>query len=265
MSSKPSDTAIATSGSDSAATQPFPNSRKIYVQGSRPDIRVPMREISLADTQTDKGVEPNAPVLVYDTSGPYTDPSVQIDLRAGLADVRGAWIDARGDTEVLPSLSSEFGSARLSNPALDHMRFAHVRTPRRALAGRNVSQMHYARKGIITPEMEYIAIRENMKLAQARADGLLADQHPGQGFGAAVPKEITPEFVRDEVARGRAIIPANINHTELEPMIIGRNFLVKINGNIGNSALGSSIEEEVEKIEEATAEKIEETTEELVR
>ncbi len=248
MSSKPSDTAIATSGSDSAATQPFPNSRKIYVQGSRPDIRVPMREISLADTQTDKGVEPNAPVLVYDTSGPYTDPSVQIDLRAGLADVRGAWIDARGDTEVLPSLSSEFGSARLSNPALDHMRFAHVRTPRRALAGRNVSQMHYARKGIITPEMEYIAIRENMKLAQARADGLLADQHPGQGFGAAVPKEITPEFVRDEVARGRAIIPANINHTELEPMIIGRNFLVKINGNIGNSALGSSIEEEVEKM-----------------
>ena len=248
MSSKPSDTAIATSGSDSAATQPFPNSRKIYVQGSRPDIRVPMREISLADTQTDKGVEPNAPVLVYDTSGPYTDPRVQIDLRAGLADVRGAWIDARGDTEVLPSLSSEFGSARLSNPALDHMRFAHVRTPRRALAGRNVSQMHYARKGIITPEMEYIAIRENMKLAQARADGLLADQHPGQGFGAAVPKEITPEFVRDEVARGRAIIPANINHTELEPMIIGRNFLVKINGNIGNSALGSSIEEEVEKM-----------------
>lgn len=248
MSSKPSDTAIATSGSDSAATQPFPNSRKIYVQGSRPDIRVPMREISLADTQTDKGVEPNAPVLVYDTSGPYTDPRVQIDLRAGLADVRGAWIDARGDTEVLPSLSSEFGSARLSNPALDHMRFAHVRTPRRALAGRNVSQMHYARKGVITPEMEYIAIRENMKLAQARADGLLADQHPGQGFGAAVPKEITPEFVRDEVARGRAIIPANINHTELEPMIIGRNFLVKINGNIGNSALGSSIEEEVEKM-----------------
>ena len=248
MSSKPSDTAIATSGSDSAATQPFPNSRKIYVQGSRPDIRVPMREISLADTQTDKGVEPNAPVLVYDTSGPYTDPRVQIDLRAGLADVRGAWIDARGDTEVLPSLSSEFGSARLSNPALDHMRFAHVRTPRRAPAGRNVSQMHSARKGIITPEMEYIAIRENMKLAQARADGLLADQHPGQGFGAAVPKEITPEFVRDEVARGRAIIPANINHTELEPMIIGRNFLVKINGNIGNSALGSSIEEEVEKM-----------------
>ena len=248
MSSKPSDTAIATSGSDSAATQPFPNSRKIYVQGSRPDIRVPMREISLADTQTDKGVEPNAPVLVYDTSGPYTDPRVQIDLRAGLADVRGAWIDARGDTEVLPSLSSEFGSARLSNPALDHMRFAHVRTPRRAPAGWNVSQMHSARKGIITPEMEYIAIRENMKLAQARADGLLADQHPGQGFGAAVPKEITPEFVRDEVARGRAIIPANINHTELEPMILGRNFLVKINGNIGNSALGSSIEEEVEKM-----------------
>ncbi|GAA6130909.1 phosphomethylpyrimidine synthase ThiC [Halopseudomonas sabulinigri] len=248
MNSRLPDTAIATSGADSAATQPFPNSRKIYVQGSRPDIRVPMRAISLADTQTDKGHEPNAPVLVYDTSGPYTDPAVPIDLRAGLADVRGAWIDVRGDTEVLPGLSSEFGSARLSDPALDHMRFAHVRTPRRALPGRNVSQMHYARKGIITPEMEYIAIRENMKLAEARAAGLLQDQHPGHSFGASVPTEITPEFVRDEVARGRAIIPANINHTELEPMIIGRNFLVKINGNIGNSALGSSIEEEVEKM-----------------
>ncbi len=248
MNSRLPDTAIATSGADSAATQPFPNSRKIYVHGSRPDIRVPMREISLADTQTDKGNEPNAPVLVYDTSGPYTDPAVQIDLRAGLADVRGAWIDVRGDTEVLPGLSSEFGSARLSDPSLDHMRFAHVRTPRRALPGRNVSQMHYARKGIITPEMEYIAIRENMKLAEARAAGLLQDQHPGHSFGASVPTEITPEFVRDEVARGRAIIPANINHTELEPMIIGRNFLVKINGNIGNSALGSSIEEEVEKM-----------------
>src|SRR5690554_5690818 len=248
MTNRLPDTAIANSGADGAATQPLPNSRKIYVTGSRPDIRVPMREISLADTQTDIGVEKNPPVLVYDTSGPYTDPAVKIDLRAGLPDVRTAWIEERNDTEILPGLTSEFGSARLANPALDHLRFAHIRTPRRALAGRNVSQMHYARKGIITPEMEFIAIRENMKLQEARAGGLLNNQHPGHSFGASIPSEITAEFVRDEVARGRAIIPANINHTELEPMIIGRNFLVKINGNIGNSALGSSIEEEVEKM-----------------
>ena len=248
MTSRLPDTAIANSGADVAATQPLPNSRKIYVTGSRPDIRVPMREISLADTQTDKGLEKNAPVLVYDTSGPYTDPTVKIDLRAGLADVRSAWIDERGDTEILPGLSSAFGNARLSDPSLDHMRFAHVRTPRRARAGHNVTQMHYARKGIITPEMEFVAIRENMKLQEARAAGLLTEQHPGHSFGASIPKEITPEFVREEIARGRAILPANINHTELEPMIIGRNFLVKINGNIGNSALGSSIEEEVEKM-----------------
>ncbi|SDS66057.1 hydroxymethylpyrimidine synthase [Halopseudomonas litoralis] len=248
MTSRLPDTAIANSGADGAATQPLPNSRKIYVTGSRPDIRVPMREISLADTQTDKGVEKNPPVLVYDTSGPYTDPAVKIDLRAGLPDVRTAWIEERNDTEILPGLTSEFGSARLADPSLDHLRFAHLRTPRRAKADCNVSQMHYARKGIITPEMEFIAIRENMKLQEARAAGLLADQHPGHSFGASIPSEITAEFVRDEVARGRAIIPANINHTELEPMIIGRNFLVKINGNIGNSALGSSIEEEVEKM-----------------
>ena len=242
------DTAIAESGADCAATQPFPNSRKIHVVGSRPDIRVPMREITLADTRTDQGVEKNPPVLVYDTSGPYTDPTVKIDLRAGLPDVRSAWIAERGDTEILPGLTSEFGSARLSDPSLDHLRFAHIRTPRRARSGSNVSQMHYARRGIITPEMEFIAIRENMKLQEARAAGLLEDQHPGHNFGASIPQEITPEFVRAEVARGRAIIPANINHPELEPMIIGRNFLVKINGNIGNSALGSSIEEEVEKM-----------------
>ena len=242
------DTAIAESGADGAATQPFPNSRKIHVTGSRPDIRVPMREITLADTRTDQGVEKNPPVLVYDTSGPYTDPTVTIDLRAGLPDVRSAWIAERGDTEILPGLTSEFGSARLSDPSLDHLRFAHIRTPRRARSGSNVSQMHYARRGIITPEMEFIAIRENMKLQEARAAGLLEDQHPGHNFGASIPQEITPEFVRAEVARGRAIIPANINHPELEPMIIGRNFLVKINGNIGNSALGSSIEEEVEKM-----------------
>ena len=248
MTSRLPDTAIASSGADGAATQPLPNSRKIYVTGSRGEIRVPMREISLADTQTDKGVEQNPPVLVYDTSGPYTDPAVKIDLRAGLAQPRSPWLDERDDTEILPGLSSEFGRERLADPALDHMRFAHMRTPRRAKAGRNVTQMHYARRGIVTPEMEFVAIRENMKLQEARGAGLLAEQHPGHSFGASIPKEITAEFVREEIARGRAILPANINHPELEPMIIGRNFLVKINGNIGNSALGSSIEEEVEKM-----------------
>ncbi|MCU9950674.1 phosphomethylpyrimidine synthase ThiC [Pseudomonas solani] len=233
---------------DQQSIQPFPRSQKIYVQGSRPDIRVPMREISLDVTPTAFGGEINAPVMVYDTSGPYTDPSVTIDVRKGLADVRSKWIDDRGDTELLAGLSSSFGQERLASPELTAMRFAHVRNPRRAKAGRNVSQMHYARQGIITPEMEFVAIRENMKLAEARAAGLLKEQHAGHSFGASIPAVITPEFVRDEIARGRAIIPANINHTELEPMIIGRNFLVKINGNIGNSALGSSIEEEVAKL-----------------
>ena len=233
---------------DQQSVQPFPRSQKVYVQGSRPDIRVPMREISLDVTPTDFGGEINAPVLVYDTSGPYTDPAVQIDVRQGLADVRSAWIEDRGDTELLDGLSSNFGQERLANPELTTMRFAHVRNPRRAKPGKNVSQMHYARQGIITPEMEYVAIRENLKLQEARAAGLLEQQHAGHSFGAAIPKEITAEFVREEIARGRAIIPANINHVELEPMIIGRNFLVKINGNIGNSALGSSIEEEVAKL-----------------
>ncbi len=238
----------ATAQVDQQSIQPFPNSRKIYVQGSRPDILVPMREISLTPTETDEGIEENAPVFVYDTSGPYSDPSISIDVRKGLADVRSAWIDERADTEVLSGLSSRFGQARLDDPELSAMRFASIRNPRRAKAGKNVTQMHYARQGIITPEMEYVAIRENLKLEKAREAGLLDSQHPGQSFGASIPKEITPEFVRSEIARGRAIIPANINHTELEPMILGRNFLVKINGNIGNSALGSSIEEEVAKL-----------------
>uniref|UniRef100_UPI0028AEBADC phosphomethylpyrimidine synthase ThiC n=1 Tax=Pseudomonas sp. TaxID=306 RepID=UPI0028AEBADC len=233
---------------DQQSVQPFPRSRKVYVEGSRPDIRVPMREISLHDTPTDFGGESNAPVLVYDTSGPYTDPNVIIDVRKGLADVRSAWIDARGDTERLAGLSSNFGQQRLNDAELAKLRFAHVRNPRRAKTGANVTQMHYARQGIITAEMEYVAIRENMKLQEARAAGLLSQQHAGHSFGASIPKEITAEFVREEIARGRAIIPANINHPELEPMIIGRNFLVKINGNIGNSALGSSIEEEVAKL-----------------
>jgi len=233
---------------DQQSVQPFTRSRKVYVQGSRPDIRVPMREISLDDTPTDFGGEANAPVLVYDTSGPYTDPDVTIDVRRGLTDVRSPWIDARGDTERLSGLSSDFGQQRLADDDLARLRFAHVRHPRRAKAGANVSQMHYARQGIITAEMEYVALRENMKLQEAHAAGLLTQQHAGHSFGASIPKAITAEFVREEIARGRAIIPANINHTELEPMIIGRNFLVKINGNIGNSALGSSIEEEVAKL-----------------
>jgi phosphomethylpyrimidine synthase len=238
---------------DSGSVQPFTRSRKIYVQGSRPDIRVPMREISLDVTPMGfSGVgssgEINAPVCVYDTSGPYTDPNVIIDVRKGLADVRSPWIESRADTERLPGLTSNFGQERLADAELTKLRFAHVRNPRRAKAGANVSQMHYARQGIITAEMEYVALRENMKLQEARAAGLLTQQHPGHSFGASIPKEITAEFVRDEIARGRAIIPANINHVELEPMIIGRNFLVKINGNIGNSALGSSIEEEVAKL-----------------
>jgi phosphomethylpyrimidine synthase len=233
---------------DNMAVEPFPGSRKIYLQGSRPDIRVPMREISLTDTPASFGAEKNAPVLVYDTSGIYTDPEATIDLRAGLPEIRRDWIEERGDTERLSGVSSQFTRQRKENPQLDTLRFEHLREPRRAKPGANVTQMHYARKGIVTPEMEFIALRENMRLQEAREQGLLQQQHPGFSFGAAIPKEITPEFVRDEVARGRAIIPANINHTELEPMIIGRNFLVKINGNIGNSALGSSIEEEVEKM-----------------
>ncbi|AFU99405.1 phosphomethylpyrimidine synthase ThiC [Simiduia agarivorans SA1 = DSM 21679] len=233
---------------DQDSVQPFPNSRKIFVQGTHAGIQVPMREISLADTPTDFGGETNPPVRVYDTSGPYTDPAVAIDVRKGLPDVRGQWIEARADTERLAGNSSAFTNVRLQDDELAALRFDHQRQPRRALPGKNVSQMHYARQGIITPEMEYIAIRENMSLQQARSLGVLEQQHAGHSFGAAIPDEITPEFVRNEVARGRAIIPANINHPELEPMIIGRNFLVKINGNIGNSALGSSIEEEVAKL-----------------
>ncbi|MFO1370116.1 MAG: phosphomethylpyrimidine synthase ThiC [Marinagarivorans sp.] len=233
---------------DEASVKPFPRSQKIYVTGSRPDIRVPMREISLFDTPTDMGGEKNPPVRVYDTSGPYSDPSVSIDLRKGLPNIRSQWILDRGDTEALSGSASLFTRQRLDDPALQKLRFEHIRAARQARAGMNVSQMHYAKKGIITPEMEYIAIRENMSLQQAKEQGVLSQQHAGMSFGANIPKEITPEFVRQEVALGRAIIPANINHVELEPMIIGRNFLVKINGNIGNSAVTSSIEEEVAKL-----------------
>ena len=229
-------------------TRILPASRKVYVEGSRPDIQVPFREISLTETPTGLGGEYNPPVMVYDTSGVYTDPDVQIDLNQGLPSVRQTWIEERDDTDVLSSLSSDFGQARLKDIRTADIRFAHIQNPRRAKAGKNVTQMYYAKQGIITPEMEYIAIREN----QRQGDGVDMRQHAGQNFGAQNLREITPEFVRQEVAAGRAIIPANINHPEIEPMIIGRNFLVKINANIGNSALGSSIDEEVAKMTWAT-------------
>ncbi len=222
----------ATAQVDADAVKALPNSSKVYVEGSRPDLRVPMRAIS----QT----EGNPTILVYDTSGPYTDPQAKIDIRKGLGALRERWIEERGDSELLQGPSSAYGRRRLDDPKLAELRFDLKRKPRR---GRCVTQMHYARKGIVTPEMEFIALRENQKLVSG-----LEMQHAGQSFGASLPKVITPEFVRDEVARGRAIIPANINHPESEPMIIGRNFLVKINANIGNSALGSSIAEEVEKM-----------------
>ena len=231
---------------DPATTLPFANSRKVYVQGSRPDIQVPFREISLSDTPSSFGAEKNPPVMVYDTSGPYTDPAIAIDIRSGLPALRAKWIEERNDTEQLDGPSSTFGQARKTDPELAEMRFNLLRLPRRAKKGMNVSQMHYARKGIITPEMEYIAILENQR--RENMSELLQTQHKGHDFGASIPKVITPEFVRSEVALGRAIIPVNINHPEIEPMIIGRNFLVKINANIGNSALGSSISEEVEKM-----------------
>ncbi|MBI1395557.1 MAG: phosphomethylpyrimidine synthase ThiC [Betaproteobacteria bacterium] len=231
---------------DEAAIAPLPRSRKVYLTGSRPDVRVPMREISQSDTLSNSGREKNPPICVYDTSGPYTDPDVHIDIRRGLPALRAAWILERGDTEELAAPSSSYAAARLADPELARLRFDLERTPRRARSGQCVTQMHYARRGIVTPEMEFIAIRENQKLD--RYGEQLRRQHPGESFGASLPKEITPEFVRDEVARGRAIIPANINHPESEPMIIGRNFLVKINANIGNSAVSSSIGEEVEKM-----------------
>jgi phosphomethylpyrimidine synthase len=218
----------ATAHVDQAAVQPLPNSRKIYVG----PLRVPMREIAQSGG--------NPPITVYDTSGPYTDPAGSIDIRKGLFPFRQAWIEARADTQLLDGPTSLYGRKRLEDPKLAELRFDLKRKPRR---GKSVTQMHYARKGIITPEMEFIATRENQRMV----DGL-ASQHPGESFGAKLPRQITPEFVRDEVVRGRAIIPANINHPETEPMIIGRNFLVKINCNIGNSAVTSSIGEEVDKM-----------------
>lgn len=259
---KPRTTFLATAAQvDSAAIAPLPNSRRVYIAGSRNDVRVPMREISQTDTAALFGAEANPPVFVYDTAGPYGDPAADIDIRAGLPALREPWISERGDTETRPEHGSDYGRERAHDASLDTLRFpALKREIRRARAGANVSQMHYARQGIITPEMEFVAVRENLNraayLESLQASGekgekmaaLLSRQHSGQSFGASIPAEITAEFVRSEIARGRAIIPANINHPESEPMIIGRNFLVKVNANIGNSALTSSIAEEVEKM-----------------
>ncbi|WP_165090495.1 phosphomethylpyrimidine synthase ThiC [Neisseria yangbaofengii] len=232
----------------------YPNSDKVYISGSRADIRVPLREIRQDDTVSDRGREPNPPIPVYDTSGAYGDPTVKIDLKQGLPHIRSAWLDERGDTEILSGLSSEYGLERARDPQTAHLRFNRITRPRRAKAGGNVTQMHYARQGIITPEMEFVALRERMKMDELfrRPEyAKLIKQHPGESFGANLPThpdQITPEFVRQEIAAGRAVIPANINHPELEPMIIGRNFRVKINGNLGSSAVTSGLTEEVEKM-----------------
>jgi phosphomethylpyrimidine synthase len=256
---------------------PFPNSKKIYVKGKiHPQIEVAMREISLSDTTDSitKEKTPNEPVTVYDTSGPYTDPNKEIDIHSGIERIREDWIMDRGDVEKLDSFSSEYCNERLNDKSLDHMRFKLLKKPIRAKRGQNVTQLHYAKKGIITPEMEYIAIRENQRIDEMTE---IRKQHKGEHFGASIPAKITPEFVREEVARGRAVIPSNINHPEAEPMILGRNFLVKINANIGNSAVTSSREEEVEKavwacrwgadniMDLSTGENIHETREWIIR
>ena len=256
---------------------PFPNSKKIYVNGKiYPQIKVAMREITLSDTvdSMTKKKTANEPVTVYDTSGPYTDPNKEIDIHSGIERIREPWIKGRGDVEQLESYSSEYCNERLNDKSLDHMRFKLLKKPMRAKEGQNVTQLHYAKKGIITPEMEYIAIRENQRIDEMTE---IRKQHKGEHFGASIPQKITPEFVRSEVARGRAIIPSNINHPEAEPMILGRNFLVKINANIGNSAVTSSIEEEVEKavwacrwgadniMDLSTGENIHETREWIIR
>ncbi|MCU7881665.1 MAG: phosphomethylpyrimidine synthase ThiC [Candidatus Thiodiazotropha sp. (ex Lucinoma aequizonata)] len=251
MSAIPEDFIKKTATLSEEVTRPFYNSRKIYVEGSRPDIRVPMREINQEPTAANFGEEENPPIPVYDTSGPFSDPAHKIDLLKGMTDLRSHWIQERNDTEILTGPSSEYAQGCQTDPSLSRLRFEHIHAPRRAKQGKNVSQMHYARQGIITPEMEFVAIRENGRLQAMRADPRytkLLRQHPGEAFGTQIPGQITAEFVCSELAAGRAIIPANINHPELEPMIIGRNFRVKINTNIGNSAITSSIEEEVEKM-----------------
>ena len=231
--------------------RPFPASQKRYIEGSRPNLWVPYREISLSPTMHAQGVQENPPIPVYDCSGPFSDPKYVADLAEGLPKLRRSWMEDRADTEVLRDLSSEYGRQRARDLLTHDLRFPAPPRPRRARAGCNVTQMHYARQGMVTPEMEFVALRESMRLEELRRDPAYASllrSHPGRSFGASLPEQITPEFVRREVAAGRAIIPANLNHPELEPMIIGRNFKVKINGNIGNSAVTSSLEEEVDKM-----------------
>lgn len=240
-----------TAKADDASLSPLPNSQKTYVLGSREDIRVPFRAIAQTDTPASFGSETNPDIFVYDTSGPYTDPEVTIDIRKGLAPLRATWIAERNDVEELATASSRFSQQSQRNIQTENIRFDLQRKPLRAKPGKNVTQLHYARQGIITPEMEFVAIRENQQrldLGNEEVEKILNQRHAGQSFGAHIPSIITPEFVRQEIAAGRAILPNNINHPESEPMIIGRNFLVKINANIGNSALGSSIEEEVAKM-----------------
>jgi len=251
MSANPRDELLDPARLAESVTRPFPGSGKIYVKGSRDDLRVAMREISQTPTPGVDGPQSNPPIVVYDTSGPYTDPARRIDLLAGLPDMRAAWIEERGDSMSLSGQSSSFARDRARDGAAAELKFPSARVPRRARDGSRVTQMHYARRGIVTPEMEYVALRENAQLEERRASyeaaGLLA-RHPGEAFGARLPGLVTPEFVRAEIASGRAIIPCNLNHPELEPMIIGRNFRVKVNANIGNSAVSSSIAEEVEKL-----------------
>jgi phosphomethylpyrimidine synthase len=255
MSAKPDELLEQTARLSADATGAFPRSKKVFVGGSREDVRVGMREVAQTETPAAGGGIANPAITLYDTSGPYTDPDAQIDLTRGLEPLRRGWIEARGDTECLDGRRSDYARDRLADAGLDGLRFPRIPRPRRAAAGANVTQMHYARRGVVTPEMEYVAIRENARceeLAETYRAAGLTKRQPGRGFGARLPATVTPEFVRDEVAAGRAIIPANVNHPELEPMIIGRNFRVKINANIGNSAVTSSIAEEVEKMVWAT-------------
>ena len=250
MSASKLDLIAKTSRLSEEVTKPFPRSKKIYIQGPQENIQVGMREVACSDTSTSFDAEENPPIPIYDTSGPLTDPNTKIDLSQGIPAIRAEWIDARSDSAELTGPSSEFGRLRAVDPKTEHLRFAVKRFPRKARSGCNVTQMHYAKNCVITPEMEYVAIRESLRLQELRQDDRyqrLLRQHKGESFGANLPAEITPEFVRSEIARGRAIIPNNINHPESEPMIIGRNFLVKVNTNIGNSAVTSSVVEEVEK------------------